>query len=214
MTVTRSLPRLVCLALFTLATACVGVEDDGTDLALGAGYGAPSGSHVQLNIIGVPKGKSANLSGGDGRRIFMPLEGMARINLSPGDLAVLDANGTDGVAAFQLPNPDPDGDGVTSYWVFARALGTPGGQATITTCAADPTTGETVCSTDALLLLRTKGKQTFSDVSRQLLFVTVDLDGDGVEETIPLFDESLEGFFWDFDNQGLKLAQLRSYDGA
>ena len=31
-------------------------------------------------------------------------------------------------------------------------------------------------------------------------------------ETVPLFDSSLQGFFWDFDNTGLKLAQLRFYE--
>jgi hypothetical protein len=73
-------------------------------------------------------------------------------------------------------------------------------------------TGELLCSNDSLLAVRTKGKQTFADVSKQLLFITADVDGDGDVETVPLFDDSLQGFFWDFDNQGLKLLQLRFYD--
>ena len=202
------LPSLLAGAL--LASACA--PEDYTDEELLTGIGVPSGPHFNLNLIGVPKGKSASLTGGDGRRIFMPLEGRARINLSEGEFAVLDANGTDGTAAFQLPNPDPDGDGVTSYKVFARALGKPGGQARITTCATDATTGELVCSTDSTLLVRTKGKQTFADVTKQLLFITADIDGDGDLDTVPLFDDRLQGFFWDFDNQGLKLVQLRFYD--
>ena len=59
---------------------------------------------------------------GGGSRIFVPREGNAKINLKEGDFLVLDANGTDGSAAFQLPNPDPDNDGTTTYSVFARAL--------------------------------------------------------------------------------------------
>ena len=213
MTVTRNLARLFVPSLIALmlGSACEPEAYDPDDLAF-AGNGAPSGPHFGLNIIGVPKGKSTDFSGGDGRRIFMPLEGRARINLSQGDFAVLDANGTDGAAAFQLPNPDPDGDGVTSYRVFARALGKPGGQARVTTCATDVIDGELVCSTDSLLLVRSKGKQTFADVSRQLLFITADIDGDGDVETVPLFDASLQGFFWDFDNAGLKLVQLRFYE--
>lgn len=31
-------------------------------------------------------------------------------------------------------------------------------------------------------------------------------------ERVPLFDQSLSGYFWDYDNQGLKLAQLRFYE--
>jgi hypothetical protein len=208
----RSIARLLVPSLVAmwLGGACLAdAEDDGV---LQAGNGAPSGPHFNLNIIGVPKGKSADLTSSDGRRIFVPLAGRTRINLSQGDFAVLDANGTDGTAAFQLPAPDPDGDGVTSYRVFARALGKPGGQARVTTCATDVATGELVCSTDSLLAVRTKGKQSFTDVSKQLLFVTADIDGDGVVETVPLFDDSLQGFFWDFDNQGLKLLQLRFYE--
>jgi hypothetical protein len=202
-------PSLVALLL---GSACA-PEDYEEDGVAQSGSGAPSGAHFNLNIIGVAKGKTADLSTSDGRRIFMPLAGRARINLSEGaDFAVLDANGTDGTAAFQLPNPDPDGDGVTSYRVFARALGKPGGQARVTTCATDVATGELLCSNDSLVAVRTKGRQTFTDVSKQLLFITADIDGDGVVETVPLFDDSLQGFFWDFDNQGLRLLQLRFYE--
>jgi len=67
------------------------------------GNGGPSGAHYNLNVIGVPKNKSANFSGGNGGRIFVDLSGTTRINLTEGDFSVLDANGTDGTAAFQLP---------------------------------------------------------------------------------------------------------------
>src|ERR1051326_8757367 len=91
------------------------------------GNGSPSGAHYNLNIIGVPKGKTADMTGDNGHRIFVSLTGKTNILLSQGDFQVLDANGTDGSASFQLPNPDPDNDGVTVYSVFARALGKPGG---------------------------------------------------------------------------------------
>jgi len=212
MSIARFVSQLVAPSLVALALGA-GCVPEAYDEELGfAGNGAISGTHFNLNIIGVPKGKSASFTGGDGRRIFMPLEGRARINLSPGDFAVLDANGTDGTAAFQLPSPDPDGDGSTSYRVFARALGKPGGQARVTTCATDIDTNELVCSNESLIATRTKGRQTFSDVTKQLLFITADVDGDGDVETVPLFDDSLQGFFWDFDNQGLKLLQLRFYE--
>src|SRR5262245_33340660 len=101
------------------------------------GNGAPSGTHYNLNMIGVPKQKTADMTGDNGHRIFMSLEGKTKVMLSEGVFAVLDANGTDGTASFQLPNPDPLNSGVTKYSVFARALGKPGGSATITTCATD-----------------------------------------------------------------------------
>jgi hypothetical protein len=178
------------------------------------GNGAPSGPHYNLNLIGVPKDKTADMDGNNGHRIFVKLEGKSKILLYEGDnFQVLDANGTDNDgAAFQLPNPDPDNDGVTEYSVWARALGKPGGSATMTTCATDPITGVEVCSTEQLVLVRSKGKSSFSNVSKELLYIYVDLDGDGTVERYPLFDDALEGYFWDYDNNGLKLVQLRFYE--
>ena len=203
------------LAALSLPACIVGDTREGaTDdsVTLATGNGAPSGSHFQLNLIGVSNAKNANLSGGNGSRIFVPLTGSTRINLREGEFAVLDANATDGTGAFQLPSPDPDGDGITSYSVFARALGTPGGSSKTTTCATDPETGELVCSNETLVLVRNTGSSKFTNVSKALLFVLADVDGDGVVDRVPLFDDRLQDFFWQYDNNGLKLAQLRFYE--
>lgn len=176
------------------------------------GSGSPNGPHYNLNLIGVPKQKSADMKGDQGHRIFVNLEGKTKINLYEGDdYLVMDANGTDGKAAFQLPNPDPDNDGITEYSVWARPLGKPGGSSKTTTCALDET-GQEWCSVYSMVLVREKGKSSFSDVSKQLLYIYVDLDADGTLERYPLFDDSLEGYFWDYDNNGLKLVQLRFYE--
>ena len=138
----------------------------------GAGNGAPSGPHYNLNLIGVPKGKSAvDTSNSNGKRIFVSLEGRTRILLSEGPFDVLDYNGTDGEASFQLPNPDPDGDGTTAYSVYVRALGKPGGKATLQSCFEDSTgtwcAADFVGGVEPIMLERTKGKQTFQNVSRR-----------------------------------------------
>jgi hypothetical protein len=200
------------------------------------GNGAPSGAHYTLNIIGVPKDKSPNFDGGSGRRIFVDLgrTGAAantRINLSPGEFAVLDANGTDGTAAFQLPNPDPDGDGTTDYSVYVRALGKPGGKATMQSCYEDAT--GTWCAVDFLggvepiTISRTKGgADKFVNVSKDLLYVDYCSAWDAGPDTIlgteddvctsvsqvPLFGNNLLSYYWSYDNEGLKLAQLRFYE--
>ena len=204
------------LLLLALALpACIDpTENTAPEVVQLTGNGAPSGSHYDLNIIGVPKTKTADMTGSSGHRIFVPLTGTTKINLSEGDFQVLDANGTDGSAAFQLPNPDPDGDGVTSYSVFARALGTPGGSSITTTCATDPTTGDTVCSDQSMVLIRDKGGSKFTNVSKTLLYVYADLDGDGTVEKVPLFSDQLQDYFWNYDNNGLKLAQIRFYQVA
>jgi len=179
------------------------------------GNGAPSGAHYNLNIIGVPKGKTADMTGNNGHRIFVKLDGKTKILLSEGDdFNVLDANGTDANgASFQLPNPDPDGDGVTVYSVYARALGKPGGSAIITTCATDVATDEEVCSLESLEVTRSKGKSTFENVSRELLYIYADITDDDVDnpKLYPLFSDELYGYFWAYDNNGLKILQLRFY---
>jgi hypothetical protein len=176
-----------------------------------AGNGAPSGAHFNLNLIGVAKGKSPNMTGGDGHRIFTLLSGQTKIGLSEGDFAVLDANGTDGSAKFQLPSPDPDGDGITAYSVYVRPVGKPGGTAAITSCAT--LDGEYVCSVDATVTVkRSAGASKFTNVSAQLLYVYVDVDGDGKIDKIPLFDDRLQDYTWQYDNTGLKILQMRFYE--
>lgn len=201
------------------SVSCDSATDPLTDSADAAnaiqfdrGHGAPSGSHYNLNIIGVPQDKDADMTNNNGHRIFVDLEGGTRIDLRKGDtFEVYDANGTDGRAGFQLPHPDPDGDGVTEYSVYVRALGKPYGEATMVTCATDPDTGTLYCPTDRLILFRDKGKSTFTKADKYLLYVYADLDGDGTLERYPLFDEELEGYYWDYDNNGLKLVQMRFY---
>ncbi len=179
--------------------------------AFAVGNGSLSGAHYNLNIIGVPKAKSADMTVGDGHRIFVPLTGNVAITLKEGDFQVLDGNGTDGKAAFQLPNPDPDNDGVTAYSVYARALGKPGGSSTTTPYIVDAD-GNTWYSTESMVLVRGTGKSSFTNVSKELLYVWVDIDGDGVVDRLPLFGDATFQYFWDYDNNGLKLAQLRFYE--
>ena len=88
-----------------------------------------------MNIIGVPKEKNADKHDNSGHRIFVPLDGKAKIELREGDeFAVLDANGTDGPAQLQLPDPgldlylvgDTHGiDTVSDYSFYGRPLANP-----------------------------------------------------------------------------------------
>ena len=207
---------LVALSMLALSLALVSVVSAGT------GNGAPSGAHYNLNLIGVPSGKTAtDTSNSNGRRIFVPLSGRSRILLTEGPFDVLDYNGTDGEASFQLPNPDPDLDGVTDYSVYVRALGKPSGKAVLQSCFEDAT--GTWCAADfaggvePIELGRTKGKQTFQNVTRDLLFVDVCVafDAGGActrTDQIPLFSDDTKSYLWQYDNDGLKLAQLRFYE--
>jgi hypothetical protein len=177
-----------------------------------ASNGAPSGSHYNLNIIGVPKGKTADMTGSQGHRIFVPLTGSCQINLSQGDFQVIDPNCTDGKAGFQLPNPDPTNSGTTVYSVYARALGKPGGSSQTTTCATDPTDGSLWCSVYSMIAVRSTGKSSFTNVSKELLYIYADINLDGKLERYNLFDSALQDYYWQYGNSGLKLLQLRFYE--
>lgn len=114
-----------------------------------------------------------------------------------------------------------------SYAVFARGLGKPGKDgndpyAVMTTCATDVVTNEIVCSTENTLdvgaLIRKSGKMVFKDVTNELTSLQVCvIDPNTLVETCTryaLFDDDFIDFFWQYDNFGLKLAQLRFYPVA
>jgi hypothetical protein len=188
------------------------------------GNGAPSGEHYNLNIIGVSHAKSGDLTGG-GNVIFVGLgtktdavttKILLEQSASAGVFEVLDKDGTDGQAKFSLPAPG-------SYTVWARALGKPYGEGTLTTCATDvtgaPAEGD-ICSTLSEVFVRGTGKSSFRNVTSNLTTISLDpvLDAAAVDacggETVSLFDGCLEGYFWQYDNNGLKLLQLRFYPAA
>jgi len=192
------------------------------------GHGALSGPHYNLNIIGVTNTKTADMTGTSGHTIFVKLKGKTKINLinssDPAneeqcnykDFYVWDRNGTDGEAAFCLPKPtivqDGEcGDNYTAYHytVFARALGGPGKSFT-TTCAEKVNDGgEIYCSSITMVLERKNGQSRFTDVSKYLLFIYADI-GEGFKR-YPIFDPALEGYYWEYINDNLVLAQLRFY---
>jgi hypothetical protein len=102
-----------------------------------------------------------------------------------------------------------------AYSVWARALGTPGGSATITTCAYD-NTGTYVCSTDNAVLVRGSNKSTFKDVTTDLTTLSCTAGTAGCPCatgtcTFEIFDTNFEQFLWDYSNKGLRLAQVRFY---
>jgi hypothetical protein len=199
-------------SVLVIALAATGVVFAGNTQT---GNGAPSGAHYNLNIIGVPQAKTADMNGSNGHVIFVPLQGKTTILLTEGPFEVLDANGTDqNGAAFQLPAADADCDGNSDYSVFVRGLGAPGGKATIQTCFVDKATGELLCQAggEVTVVERTSGKQLFRNETKKLLTVVYDADGDGDLDRTPLFGDDNYGYAWDYTNTGLRLAQMRFYD--
>ncbi|RIA09917.1 hypothetical protein OE09_1763 [Flavobacteriaceae bacterium MAR_2010_72] len=259
----KRIKLLGAFALCSLISISCETEPVSTDSFITAdvksqtGNGAPSGAHYNLNIIGVSKDKTSDMDGSNGHVIFVPLERKTKIELQEGDFAVLDANGTDGVAQFQLPAPgldpynvsDPgDADVISDYSVFVRPLGKPGGYANITTCAdlIDSDFGGLLsgkflsalnksCDFGGLasveqvgqdITMRTKGKSTFTNVTAELTTIVfkVEVDEDGDLTTtddviieyirVPIFDDIIDNEYWQYDNHGLKILQVRFYPGV
>jgi hypothetical protein len=95
--------------------------------------------------------------------------------------------------------------------VWSRALGKPGGSSSTQTCFVDGTTNETYCSIYQMFLVRSGGKSSFQNVSQQLLYVYYCDAATHKIVRVPLFDSSLNQYYWSYTNNGLKLAQLRFY---
>lgn len=78
------------------------------------------------------------------------------------------------------------------------------------------------CATDfpggvePITIERSKGKSTFRNVSKDLLYVDYCAAWDAGVCTrtvqVPLFGGEAGEYFWSYDNDGLKLAQLRFYE--
>lgn len=199
-----------------------------------AGNGAPSGSHYNLNIIGMATCKTADLTDSSRHTIFVDLNysdatptdptpttslnPKNKIYLQEGSFQVIDGNACDG-AIFQLPKNDCSTLTVTNvsgctYDVYIRGLGSPQNNpyAQMTTCRTDTTVSEFQCSTETVTVERNKGKSTFTNVTKELTTLCLDTDADTKCDTrVTLFEDPMYQYFWDYDNHGLRLAQLRFY---
>jgi hypothetical protein len=134
---------------------------------------------------------------------------------------------------------DDSTDGCTPvYDVYARALGTPNGKAIVTTCADEDGDGyddydDIWCGSNQLEVERKAGRSKAELVNDELLRMVVTIDptsdpelyncvnGDPLDTDVSalapssydvyLFDRCFENYFWNFDNNGLKLLELRFY---
>jgi hypothetical protein len=132
-------------------------------------------------------------------------------------------------AVFGLPCntnlSDPDGAGpgtlipcdvneTAAYQVWARALGSPKGgpQSTTTTCATDSSDSTLVCSTESMVLVRERGtRSVFKEYTNELTSILADVDGDGDLDRVSLFAGGLVDWYWNYVNEGVRLAQIRFY---
>jgi sorbitol-specific phosphotransferase system component IIA len=220
------LPKGVMIALIFAMALLVSSVSAGNGIDL-------NGPHYNLNLIGMKNTKNMPTELDNGHVIFVKMgkneEVATRIYLSEGPEQVIDKDGTDGVARFQLPQPYPDGFDVngtdpdmlkcfSSYQVYVRVLGTPGGHGNITTgvCNSTGTADAPICnesagnvwmSTESVPLSSHGNDGKFVQVTRELTTVVI---GD---TRYGLFSDNIYGdlYFWELFNDGMKLVQLRFY---
>jgi len=211
-----------CLAIF-LGAACAAPAF----AQVGKGL---SGPHYNLNIIGVPKDKKVDMANGDRHTIFVPLQSGADIGRQVkifyqggNDFQVIDGNCTDGECTIEVPSQALSD---LCYDVYGTALGKPTGGAIVgAECAfSDNLVGGGTC-TDALLMGsfqvdRQKGKpdrRNISDIFRASGCLDVNQSGtcdagDLQFNNVWIFNvPQLLSYFWNYDNNGLRLFQMRFY---
>lgn len=208
------------------------------------GNGAPSGPHYTLNILGKDweKDEDTSVYDNNGHRIFVRLDGKTKIWLTNGtDFNVIDADGTDRHAEFQLPKPDtivdnggtpddPSDDTVigSRYYAYIRILGKPEGWADMYSGFINES-GVQFLSLEVIelrqyesdgsgnpnhKLVTRESPPKFEDVTKELTTIFVDITDDDVynPQRYGLFDDELWDYFWEYDNHGLKHVQIRFYD--
>ena len=151
----------------------------------------PSGHHYNLNIIGAKN--VGDVGNSNGHTLFVNLNGRTKIFMTQdpeGVFKVVDRNGLDdNEAKFNI---------ASGYWdVYARALGKPGGEVNISAYTGELYLGSVV-------LTRDRGKPQTENL-RKLFYV----NGDWIFD-IPEW----EGYYWDYNNDKLKLCQVRFYENT
>lgn len=136
-----------------------------------------------------------------------------------------------------------EADTMADYSVFVRSLGKPGGWSTITTCAElmDSSFGGLLPKNIAKeiknelgsfggyasieqvgqpITFRDKGKSSFENVTAELLTIVFKVEMETIDGVmteyvrVPIFDDSIEGEYWEYDNNNLKLLKVRFYPGV
>ena len=213
------------LAIALLATSIPVLAGDGG----GVGNSIPdNGKHFNLNFIGVEKGKTADMDNPDRHTVFVSLGKNEAVTTKiyvvpnvddPDEFAVIDGNGTDGVAIIAVPF---EYYGTLSYNVYATALGKPNKSVHVdATAVFDDFTEGALLMTEFDLTSHNKQPPkavNISDIFRASGWIDENENGiqdagDTIFTNVWVFNvPTLEEYFWDYTNSGLKLMQVRFYE--
>lgn len=225
---------IITMVLTVALSAVIGVAQ------AGIGSDIPdNGKHYNLQIIGVPKGKTADMEGSNGHTIFVPLDAdgnmepckieMVRNPDDPNQFRVFDRNACDEDGALiYVPWEDYS---TLSYNVYAIALGKPMEEGVFCKVKGNlyfdaTTTGE--LDMGEFELRRDRGKpspQDISDIFRATGWIDVESEEEGcgiagVKDpcditftNVWVFNiPTMLEYYWDYDANGLRHMQVRFYE--
>jgi hypothetical protein len=185
-----------------------------------------NGKHYNLNIIGVPKNKTAPMDDSNRHTIFVPVDSRGSVSRQvtiefmrnpddPTQFRVKDGNACDDDYALIYVPYETMGD--LSYNVYAIALGKPGGNAA-SVVASVTFAGDTTGTLDmgSFTLKRDKKNPTVLDISNIFRASGTIVYGDGDTQTfnnVWVFNiPDLLQYLWDYDANGLRHMQVRFYE--
>lgn len=165
-----------------------------------------SGTHDTLNLIGKKAGWNGN--GDNGSVMFVPQDttAFATVNGQPGitiwvtqgsDFAVIDSNALDGDGSFQL--------GPGTYHVYVVALAKPGGNANISGWIYDNATTAYYLLVGTVNVGGHSGQPKWKDATGLFYY-----SGQWIFSYLATLPTG-SAYFWQYDNQGDKLVQVRFY---
>jgi hypothetical protein len=179
-----------------------------------------NGKHYNLNIIGAKNVGNVDNGNSMGHTMFVDLYGKTKIIMTQGDeFKVVDRCGVDEKPAETEFMIAPG-----HYNIYARALGKPGRHVDITAWGEFEELDTTkLLWLGYVKLTREKGKPQSVNIN-ELFYVDVELciavdpdTGDCLKKVVYtdfwVFDiPELIEYYWDYDNHGLKLLQVRFYE--
>jgi hypothetical protein len=217
--------KFAILAVSALVASCLLMSSTVLAGKDGNGNGFPSGPHYNLNILGKEENKwQYNESEEGNNTIFVRLDNKSQIWMIPTkgtEFVVTDADAVNkdkGKYDAEFEIPYNKSLRYPAYDVYVRARGKPGGYVNISAEFLNLTDNTTWLSMGTVEMLshNQNGKGRPKPVAQcinNLFYVTVDGSTYWLFDH-PEYNETLYQYFWDYDNHGCKLLQVRFYENT
>jgi hypothetical protein len=217
--------KFAILAVSALVASCLLMSSTVLAGKDGNGNGFPSGPHYNLNILGKDETKwEYNASEEGNNTIFVRLDNQSLILMTPikgtefivGDADAVSKEGGKYKYDAELLIPYNKSNDYYAYDVYVRARGKPNKVVNISANITNLTDNTTWWDFGTVTLSHINGKgrpKPGTECINNLFYVEVD----GFTYWLfdkPGYNETVYQYFWDYDNKGCKLLQVRFYENT